>query len=360
MVDKEKVGKFFWIVLFIILLWVSIKILSPFIISILSAILIAFFFSPLDEFLKKKLPGNVSRFLTLFIFLIILLGPLTAISFKIASEGMALNNRLGEFQELFDQCASEEIEQSLFCDVISTASTMRLQESNGFNFQITSRIINLFEDGIYSFTSYLYKIAFNIPIFLFYLSISLFISYFLLKDGKKFYRTFVDSIPLKKSHYVEIISSFKNILKGILYGNFLTALLQGIVASVVFLLFGVDSALFWGFFVAIIAFIPMIGAFFGWLPIILSYLVGGLINSSTTMIIYSIVFLVIAIFVTLSIDDILRPLLIGEKGSLHPLLVFLGVFGGITFIGPIGLFYGPFVLQITVNMINSFLEEILD
>ncbi len=357
MLKKENMGKLFWIILLLIFIILSVTILTPFFISILSAILIAFFFRPLDNFFQKKLPGIASRLLILFLFILIVFGPLTIFSLKIVSEGMVLAGRATELEDLVSECFNEEVQENLFCSFVNSISQFRVQES-GFTFEITSRLVSGLEDILYTFTSYIYNILFNIPIFIFYFFITLFISYFLLRDGDKIYDAVKDSIPLKKSHYYEFISSFKYILKGILYGNFLTALLQGLIAFIVFLIFGFDSAIFWGFVVAVIAFIPMVGAFFGWLPIILYNLITGLITSNSTSIIISIVLLIISLLITLSIDNIIRPVLIGEKGNLHPLLVFLGVFGGITFIGPIGLFYGPFILQVTVNMINSIMIEL--
>jgi predicted PurR-regulated permease PerM len=68
------------------------------------------------------------------------------------------------------------------------------------------------------------------------------------------------------------------------------------------------------------------------------------------------VLLVIAIF-TVTIDNLLRPILIQKGADLPLLLIFAGVIGGLTSFGIVGLFIGPVVLSVTYRLLQLWVKE---
>ena len=55
--------------------------------------------------------------------------------------------------------------------------------------------------------------------------------------------------------------------------------------------------------------------------------------------------------VTVSLDNVLRPVLIKRGADLPLVLIFAGVIGGLLAFGIIGLFVGPVVLAVTYTLL---------
>jgi predicted PurR-regulated permease PerM len=171
--------------------------------------------------------------------------------------------------------------------------------------------------------------------------------FFLFRDGPAFIERISASNPLPAKYESEIIRKFQDVSYATFFGSILTAIAQGLVASLLFWALGVPSPLFWGALVALLSLVPVVGAFLIWVPMASYFYFIG----QTTR---GIVLLAIGGIVVSSIDNVLKPMIIQGRTHMHPLLVFLGVLGGLRAFGFLGILLGPLTITVFLSFLNFY------
>jgi len=181
--------------------------------------------------------------------------------------------------------------------------------------------------------------------------------FFLFRDGKILIDKVERIMPLKDKYRKHVFEKLNNMTYAVIYGSIIIAIIQGTLGGIGFLIFGLPSPLLWGMAMIFASLIPYIGSSIIWFPASLILILDGYVSLETTPIIKGILLILYGIFVVSTIDNILKPKIIGSKGGLHPVLVLLGVVGGLKFLGFIGLIIGPIILAMLVTFINIYEEE---
>jgi predicted PurR-regulated permease PerM len=169
--------------------------------------------------------------------------------------------------------------------------------------------------------------------------------FYLYKSWDALKDTVFKTIPIKHAYKKKIRNILSDTTYAVIYGNFIAAALQAVISFIMFLILGVDGAVLWGMLIFLLAFVPMIGPMIIWLPMtVIQALMGNYVSA--------IVIFAIGVLVISPIDYILKPKLIGDKISVHPLLVLIGVFGGLGLFGLPGIVIGPILMAILVSFIK--------
>jgi predicted PurR-regulated permease PerM len=174
--------------------------------------------------------------------------------------------------------------------------------------------------------------------------------FFLFRDGPALMEIISASNPLPERYESEIVRKFQDVSYATFFGSILTAMVQGLAAALLFWALGVPSPLFWGAIVALVSLVPVVGAFLVWVPMA-SYFY---LNGQTTR---GIVLLAIGGIVVSSIDNVLKPMIIQGRTNMHPLLVFLGVLGGLQVFGFLGILLGPLIITVFLSFLNFYRLE---
>ena len=196
-----------------------------------------------------------------------------------------------------------------------------------------------------------------IPSILLNFFVMAFIVYYLLKDGEVIANRIKNILPLKGRHKQHVLDRFHDITYAVFYGNISIALLQGVLGGVGFLIFGIPSPILWGFVMMLFALIPYVGTAVVWLPAALNLIFIGYLQNDNSSTARGIVLIIYGLFVISSIDNILKPKLIGARAKVHPILVLLGVLGGLSMFGFIGLVLGPVMLALLMTFVDIYEEE---
>ena len=154
-----------------------------------------------------------------------------------------------------------------------------------------------------------------------------------------------------------MLDKFSEVTSAVLYGNISTALMQGILGGLGFWIIGMSSPILWGFVMMLFALVPYFGTAIVWLPAALNLIFIGYLQNDNSSTIRGIILVAYGILVISSIDNILKPRLIGAKGKVHPVLVLLGVLGGLSLFGFIGLILGPVMLALLMTFVGIYEEE---
>jgi len=182
------------------------------------------------------------------------------------------------------------------------------------------------------------------------LSLALFLVYYTLLDGPAFVRWLRVTSPLPSNVTADLVDRVDAMTRGVVIGHIVVALLQALVAGVGLWAAGIPNVVFWTFVMAVLALLPLIGAFFVWGPAA-AYLVAiDQVTAGVFLAAYGV--LVIAM-----VDNYARPIVIDQQAHLNPAVILLGVFGGIYSVGFTGLFVGPIVIGVLAATLETFRED---
>lgn len=182
------------------------------------------------------------------------------------------------------------------------------------------------------------------------LFIMFFLVYYGFKEGDKLRQGFFSLLPLADEYTKKIKERGHKVLYGTLYGQLVVSIVQGALAGFSFWLFGLSSYILWGFITSIVAFLPLIGTPMVWLP-------AGLYVWFTGQPSIAIAFLVFNGVLTMNIDNVLKPKLIGGEAKMHPLLVLLSILGGLNVFGFIGFIVGPVITAVCILIIEFYVKD---
>jgi predicted PurR-regulated permease PerM len=166
--------------------------------------------------------------------------------------------------------------------------------------------------------------------------------YTFLFEGHRIHEWLLVHSPLSRGNFHRLSSVFAEVGRGLLLGVGLTALLQGVVATIGYLLCGVPQPLVLGLVTVFASLIPSVGSGLVWAPVTLGLAISGRPGAALGM-------LAIGCFVSV-VDNLVRPLL-AQYGQLNMngLLLFLAMLGGIAVFGAPGLLLGPLVVRLAME-----------
>jgi predicted PurR-regulated permease PerM len=175
----------------------------------------------------------------------------------------------------------------------------------------------------------------------------IFTMYYFFKDGEKIYAVLRDSIPLERRQAERVMKRTRDVIDASVYGVISIAIIQGLLGGLAFWALGLPSAIIWGVVMTFLSMIPMLGAFVVWLPAAIYLALSG----------HWIKAVVLVAWGTLAIgtvDNFLRPKLVGSRTRLHELVIFFAVLGGLKVFGVLGVVLGPVVVAVTLAVIEVF------
>ena len=179
--------------------------------------------------------------------------------------------------------------------------------------------------------------------FLFMLFIMLYTMFFFLMDGDKLIDKILYYLPLEDHDERRMLNKFTSVTRATLKGTAVIGLLQGILAGGAFAVVGIEGAAFWGAIMAVLSFIPGIGSALVWGPAVI-------ILAATGHFAKAIGLGVFCAAVVGSIDNLLRPILVGRDTQMHELMILFGTLGGILMFGVVGVIIGPIIAALFVTV----------
>lgn len=178
-----------------------------------------------------------------------------------------------------------------------------------------------------------------------------FTMFFFFRDGEAIRRRLYDFMPLETSSAHAIVVRTREVIQASVYGTLVLSAIQGVLGGLAFWVLGLPGAILWGVVMALLSIIPMLGAFVIWAPAAAYLALSGSWG-------YAIGLTVWGALVIGSADNLLRPVLVGNRTRMHELLVFFGVLGGLEAFGLIGLIMGPVVIAITMALVGVVWQEL--
>ncbi len=320
--------------LWVLLLTVSLAlgwILQPFFGTILWGAIIALLFTPLYRWLLPRLGGrrSAAAILTVLAVLIIVILPLAGVAASLAREAAAFYERL----------QSGEVNPGVYFhglfDALPTWITGLLDRFGMIDFEtLQKRFVTALAEGSQFIATQAVSIGQNMFEFLANLCITLYLAFFLIRDGDDVARIVRRAIPLAPAHKKELIARFATVIRATVKGNLLVAAIQGALGGVAFWFLGVTGAMLWGVLMAFLSLLPAIGAALVWVPVAIYFFISGNTWQGIALVAWGV--LVIGL-----IDNLLRPILVGKDTQMPDYVVMITTLGGMAVFGINGFIIGP-------------------
>jgi predicted PurR-regulated permease PerM len=335
--DKGAVHK--WVLLLLVL-FISALFLSM-IRQFLMAIFLAGIFSALSFPLyrrlvkwfrgRRRLASVACILLIVFVILIPLTGLLGIITAQAIKVGEAVKPWVEQQLSEPDRISST-LESVPFMDKIEPYRNQILKKAGGMVGSVSSFLINR-----------LSSVTLGTVNFLFMLFVMLYAMYFFLMDGDKLLYKILYYLPLEDHDERRILDKFTSVTRATLKGTAVIGIIQGVLAGLAFAVVGIPSAVFWGAIMTVLSIIPSIGSAIVWGP-------AAIILAATGYLAKGIGLAVFCSVAVGSMDNLLRPILVGKDTQMHELMIFLGTLGGIFMFGVVGIIIGPIIAALFVTV----------
>ncbi|MGH7821003.1 MAG: AI-2E family transporter [Candidatus Binatia bacterium] len=343
--SREHLFTAFFFLVFAFLIYQVYLVFSGFFEAATWAAILALVFHPVYRALLRRIerPALASAAVTLLIYLMVVLP-----AFGLGGVAVQQSQRLydlvqekvesGEAREWFEQArwsqAVRFVERMLPGQQIDVAD---------FGLQ-TSRAATQYIIG------QLGGIARNLLSFIVSFFLMMVMLFFFFRDGEKLYLGLRDLIPMEAEHKDAIFSRFYQTLAAVVQGLTLTAVAQAVLAGLAFWALGVPFALLLALASALASFIPIGGAALVWVPVLIYLITQELWWRALAMFLWG------SLVVSLA-DNVVKPLVIGNRIRIPTLFLFLGILGGLQVYGVLGVFLGPALLATIVAVVRIYREE---
>jgi predicted PurR-regulated permease PerM len=180
--------------------------------------------------------------------------------------------------------------------------------------------------------------------------VMIFTLFFIFKDGKRLFASLYQLIPLEESHKQQIFSRLDQTVRAVVKGMFITAIVQGLLAGAAYAVLGVSFPVFLTALTMLLAPLPFGGTALVWGPVVLYLYWVGPVWKPLAMLVWG-------VGVVSTVDQVLRPILIGKGAQIPFVFLFFSVLGGLAAYGLIGLFLGPILVGLLLTALQIYREE---
>lgn len=324
------------IALVLLLGFMTFQVLKPFLLPIGWAIVLSILFYPLFAFLLRYVKHkSIASLITVFLICALLLGPFSYVGIAFMDEMRSISTSF----QLNERLAHHPYSQWLYTKVIKIFGIPQSQfdkaivENLGHVRDVVlEKATSGFGDVISFFVNFLLMV---------------FAIFFMLIDGPRFLQKGKDYMPFNEEDKLRLADQIHDIVVSTIYGGVIVGIIQGGLAGVSFAVLGFKSPVLWGFATAIASFIPLLGAAAVWGPAVLYLFATGATYKAVAL-------LIIGAFGISLVDNILKPLIIGNRVKMPMLIILFSVLGGIKLFGLIGLILGPLVVALFVSVLEIF------
>ena len=174
-----------------------------------------------------------------------------------------------------------------------------------------------------------------------------------LRDWPRIEHHLENLLPLHPRDTRALVAEFRDVGRRAFVGSVLSAIVQGTLAGIGFAIFGVPQGATWAVLLALLSFVPVIGVPLVWVPVAVWLLTTGHAARAIGLTIWCLV------LVMATSDYVIRPKLVGRGGSAeaHPLLMLVGLLGGISVFGIAGVIVGPVIVSLFVAAARIYERE---
>jgi predicted PurR-regulated permease PerM len=328
----------FFLVLLLIMSVAFALILEPFFVAVLWGLIAGILFSPLNRRVLAAIPGhrNSAAALTLLLIVAVIIVPAILLTLALVNEATAFYGKVqsGEinFADLFAQ-----VQARLPTWVVQYLERFGLTDFDTLQARLDAGLAASFRT-IATRAVIIGQGAFSLLVAL---SVTLYLTYFLLRDGDALSERVMSMTPLRPAQREALMRQFVTVIRATIKGSIVVAIVQGLIGGIVFWLLDVEGALLWGVMMGFFSLLPAIGTGLVWVPVAIYLLATGAIAKGLILVFCG-------LFVIGMVDNLLRPILVGRDARLPDYVVLISTLGGIELFGFSGIVIGPVIAALFI------------
>ncbi len=320
----------FAICLLLVLLAVFSFMISGFFGALVFAAAAALMFYPLQRWLEGYLNPKAAAVINLFVLFVVVIVPMVVLLGMAAGQALAfvdqattwLGSRLNGSTPLFNVNLPE------WLDLETELATLREE--------LTSRLGQIAGTVGRFVANTLSQVTRMTALFLLDVFVASYFFFYCLLSGERLAREVVESMPLRESDRQEFLTVGANVTRSVLKSMVLIGAVQGFFSGLAFHIVDIPGVVFWGIVMGFLSVIPFIGPVIIWLPVAVYLALQGEYWSAAFLAGWFWLFVA-------TIDNVLRPLIVGSDTRMPDVLVLLTTLGGLFMFGAIGLLMGPLI-----------------
>ncbi|MBT96500.1 hypothetical protein CMI49_00165 [Candidatus Pacearchaeota archaeon] len=329
--DKDYFNKIVTTIILGVLIVLSFFLLKPILLSIIVGIILAFIFNQVYNWIFKitKLQNLSAGLICVLLILLIFLP-------------------LWFFTPIFIEQSFEVYLASQQMDFVTPLKNIfpSLFASEEFSAEIGSVLYSFVTKMTNSLVNLLSQLILNFPTIFLQLIVTFFTFFFVLRD-KDIIVSYLQSIlPFSKDIEKKLFESSKGITSSVIYGQVIIGMIQGLIVGSGLFIFNIPNALFLTLLASLAGIFPIIGTTIVWLPIVIYLFIKGSTFSAIGITMFGITSNVI--------DNVIRPAFVSKKTRMHPLLVLIGMIGGLFLFGILGFIIGPLIIAYVLIILEIY------
>lgn len=339
--DLNKIPHSSILIFILILTLLSIGVLTPILSTVIFGAILAYYVRYICRYIK---PYVKYKSLAVFLGMLVIAIPIFLLLYLTTIQFISISGAL-----------FGSLQQAASANTLQTSQLNQAIQNLGLPPSVTQSIIDAVKSwivqSISSLASYAISLIKSIPLVAAQLLILIFTTFYFARDGEKVIQYVKDVIPEKdKNFYKQIFDSADDVLKSIIVGNVIPAIILGILSGVIYYFLGYPYVILLAILSGIAMFIPVIGPWIVYGAIgIFSILLGNTVQG--------VMVIIFGWIIETSTDFYIRPRISVEYSEIHPLIFLLGFIYGAVTMGLPGLFIGPMILGITYEAYKIYRKE---
>lgn len=319
-------------------------VLEPFFAAVLWGVIAAILFWPVNQWLLRKMPQrrNSAALITLLLIVAIVIIPAILLSIALVQEATLIYGQIQsgkiDFARMFAQFHASLPDWA--------TSAMRRMGLNNFD-AVRETVMRGLNNSFRTIAGQALQVGQSAFTFIIALGVMLYLSYFLLRDGDTLSKRFANAAPLRPLQREALINRFVVVIRATVKGTIIVAIVQGFIGGIVFWALGIQGALLWGVLMGVFSLLPAIGSGIVWVPVAIYLFATGEVASA-------IILAVCGAVIIGSVDNVLRPILVGRDTRIPDYVVLISTLGGIELFGFNGIVIGPVIAALFISTWNIF------
>ncbi len=316
---------------------VLVVLLQSFLLTIISAAVMAGMSRPVFTRIRNELRGRggVAAGLTVLLTLLVVVMPLIAIGGLVVGQAAAVSDNVRPI-----------IDKSVNSPTYLDQQLRRLPGYDAYLQPYRKQILTKAGEVVQSMGTFLMSSLSSTTLstvtFIANFFLALYAMFYFLVDGPKMLKEILNHLPLQDNEKSLLTDRFMSITRATIKGTIVIGVIQGSLTGVAFWVVGIPSVAFWTVLMIVLSVIPVVGAALIWVPACVVLFAMGSVAKAIGLAIF-------CALVVGSIDNVMRPWLVGRDTKMHDLVILFSTLGGLVVIGPLGFILGPVLAGLFVT-----------
>lgn len=320
--------------------------LLPYFGAILWAVVAGIMFAPIQESFERAFPNNrnMAALIVLLIIIAMVILPASVISVQLVEQGSGLYAQIqsgqidvgGQFeriQRMMPDWMTEGLRRLGLYDAQSLQAKLEATIASSAQ-TIATRLLDFGQQAFGVFVA---------------VSVMLYLTFFLLRDGRHLARRVEEAIPLDVHRRRSLLAKFTAVVRATIKGSMVVAIVQGLIGGAIFWFIGIPAPVLWGVSMAFLSLLPAVGTGLVWVPVAIYLLATGAVWEGAVLVFCG-------VFVIGMVDNVLRPILVGRDTRMPDYVVLISTLGGLEVFGFNGFVIGPVIAALFIAVWEIFAD----